>query len=127
MLGALFAVPSSGEGPDLPGPDLPRVADSPTDEEPIWFDEERHAYAYHQELARGRRIKEGKDMQGTVKMEVRPEEIIKAVKRMKKQEREAFLEDLLASTSPDYLESIREGRGQYKAKKVRTHAEVFGR
>ena len=66
-------------------------------------------------------------MQGTVKMEVRPEEIIKAVKRMKKPEREAFLEDLLASTSPDYLESIREAREQYKARKVRTHAQVFGR
>jgi hypothetical protein len=66
-------------------------------------------------------------MEGILKMEVRPEEIIKAVKKMKKREREAFLEDLLASTSPDYLESIREARGQYKARKVRTHAAVFGR
>jgi len=66
-------------------------------------------------------------MLGTLKMEVKSEEIIEAVKRMKKEEREAFLEDLLASTSPEYLASIREAREQYKARKVRTHAQVFGR
>ncbi len=66
-------------------------------------------------------------MPGTVRMEVRRDEIIEAVKRMKKGEREAFLEDLLASTSPDYLESIREARRDYKAKRVKTHAQVFGR
>jgi len=72
-------------------------------------------------------FKEGKTMLGTLKMEVKSEEIIEAVKRMKKEEREAFLEDLLASTSPDYLASIREAREQYKAKSVKTHKEVFGR
>lgn len=41
-----------------------------------------------------------------VKMEVKPEEIIEAVKRMKKEQRKVFLEDLLASTSPESLESI---------------------
>lgn len=72
-------------------------------------------------------FREDKTMPGTLKMEVRPEEIIEAVKRMKKEQREAFLEDLLASTSPDYLASIREAREQYKAGKVKTHKEVFGR
>lgn len=66
-------------------------------------------------------------MAGTVRMEVKREEIIEAVKRMKKGERDTFLEDLLASTSPEYLDSIREARGQYKAGRVKTHAEVFGR
>ena len=66
-------------------------------------------------------------MQGTLKMEVKQGEIIEAVKRMKKEEREAFLEDLLASTSPKYLASIREAREQYKARIVKTHKEVFGR
>ena len=49
-------------------------------------------------------------MMSVVKMEVRPEDIIDAVKKMRKREREAFLEDLLASTSPDYtrLASVRE-------------------
>ncbi len=62
-----------------------------------------------------------------VKMQVRPEEIIEAIKRMKKAERDAFLEDLLASTAPDYLKSIREARADYKAGRVKTHAQVFGR
>jgi hypothetical protein len=60
-------------------------------------------------------------------MEVRPEEIIDAVRKMKRGQREAFLEDLLASTAPDYLKSIREARAQFKARKVKTHSEVFGR
>ena len=66
-------------------------------------------------------------MLGTLKMEVKTEAIIEAVKRMKKEEREAFLEDLLASISPEYLMSVREAREQYKARKVKTHHEVFGR
>ena len=63
----------------------------------------------------------------TVKVEVRPEEIIDAVRKMKRGQREAFLEDLLASTAPDYLKSIREARAQFKVRKVKTHSEVFGR
>jgi len=46
---------------------------------------------------------------------------------MRKKEREAFLEDLLAATSPEYLKSIREARADYKAGRVKSHAEVFGR
>ena len=60
-----------------------------------------------------------------IKMEVKPEEIIRAVKKMKKKERDAFLEDLLAATSPDYLESIKEARADYKAGRIKTHEEVF--
>ncbi len=65
-------------------------------------------------------------MPTSVIMEVPPETIIRAVKQMKKKQRDAFLEDLLASTSPDYLTSIREARGQYKKGKVKTLKEVFG-
>ena len=61
-----------------------------------------------------------------IKIEVKLEDIIEAVKRMKKKEREAFLEDLLASTSPEYLESIREARADYRAGRVKSHEEVFG-
>lgn len=60
-----------------------------------------------------------------IKVEVKPEEIIEAVKKMGKKEREAFLEDLLASTSPDYLSSIKEARAEYKARKVKSHKEVI--
>jgi hypothetical protein len=60
-----------------------------------------------------------------IRMEIRPEEIIEAVKKMKKKERSAFLEDLLAATSPEYLESIQEARADYKDGRVQTHEEVF--
>lgn len=66
-------------------------------------------------------------MPATVTLQVKPEEIITAVKGMKKKEREAFLEDLLAATSPEYLESIKQARADYKAKRVKTHEEIFGR
>jgi len=57
-------------------------------------------------------------------IEVRPQDIIEAVKKMR--EREVFLEDLLAATSPAYLRSIKEARIDYKAGRVKTHEEVFG-
>jgi hypothetical protein len=65
-------------------------------------------------------------MAKAIRLEVKPEDIIEAVKKMKKKEREAFLEDLLASTSPEYLESIKEARADYKAGRVKSHEEVFG-
>ncbi len=61
-----------------------------------------------------------------IKVEVKPEEIIAAVKKMKKRERDAFLEDLLAATSPAYLESIRQARADCKGGWVKAHEEVFG-
>ncbi len=66
-------------------------------------------------------------MANAVRMQVRPEEIIEAIKRMKKAERDALLENLLASTAPEYLKSIREARADYKAGRVKTHAQVFRR
>ena len=66
-------------------------------------------------------------MIGTVKIQVKAEEIIEAVKSMEKRKREAFLEDLIAATSPEYLSRIREARADYKANRVKTHEEVFGK
>jgi len=63
----------------------------------------------------------------SVKIQVKPEEIIDAVKGMEKRKGEAFLENLLAATSPEYLKSIREARADYKAKRLKTHEEVFGK
>ncbi|MCX5816325.1 MAG: hypothetical protein NTX75_08795 [Proteobacteria bacterium] len=65
-------------------------------------------------------------MLNTVKIDLNRGELIKAIKAMRKKERDAFLEDLLASTSPEYLESIREARIDYKAGRIKTHTEVFG-
>jgi len=52
-------------------------------------------------------------------------QIIIAVKKMKKNDRLAFLEDLLAATSPEYLSSIREAREDYSRGRVLSHEEVF--
>jgi len=52
-------------------------------------------------------------------------QIITAVKKMKKNDRLAFLEDLLAATSPGYLASIREAREDYRRGRVLSHEEVF--
>jgi hypothetical protein len=66
-------------------------------------------------------------MLSSVKVTISQEEIIKAVKDMKKKKRDAFLEDLLAATSPEYLEGIKESRADYRASRVKTHKEVFGK
>ena len=63
---------------------------------------------------------------GAVKVPISTDEIIEAVKKMKKSDREAFIEDLLAMTSPEYLESIKETRKDYRTGKVKSHKEVFG-
>jgi hypothetical protein len=65
-------------------------------------------------------------MHKPLQIEVRPEEIIEAVKKMKKKERDAFLEDLLAATSPEYVSSIKEARADYNARRVKAHADVLG-
>ena len=65
-------------------------------------------------------------MSTAVRVAIAPEEIIKAVRGMKKNQRDAFLEDLRAATSPEYLASIKEARADYKAKRVKSHAGVFG-
>ena len=62
-----------------------------------------------------------------VKVDIAPEEIIKAVKGMKKREREIFLEDLLAATSPEYLSSIKAARAEYKVGRFKSHDKVFGK
>jgi hypothetical protein len=45
---------------------------------------------------------------------------------MKKKDWDDFLEELLATNSPEYLESIKDAREDYKAGRVKTHDEVFG-
>lgn len=61
-----------------------------------------------------------------LKVPISTDEIIEAVKKMKKLDREAFIEDLIAMTSPEYLESIKEARAEYKAGKTKSHKEIFG-
>jgi hypothetical protein len=61
-----------------------------------------------------------------VKVPIAAEEIIEAVKKMKKSERDSFIEDLLAVTSPEYLESVREARADYRAGRTKSHKDIFG-
>lgn len=60
-----------------------------------------------------------------ITLSISPEQIIAAVKKMKKEQQEAFVEDLLAAISPKYLDSIREAREDYKMGRVYSHDEAF--
>jgi hypothetical protein len=71
--------------------------------------------------------KRGDQMLENIKMEIKPAVLITALNKMPKKERDSSLEDLLAATSPEYLASIKEARADYKAGRVRSHQEVFGR
>ncbi|GAB6269798.1 MAG: hypothetical protein STSR0002_25410 [Smithella sp.] len=66
-------------------------------------------------------------MLNAIKVSLSRQEIIGAVKSMNKRDRDDFLEELLATTSPEYLKSIKDARADYKAGRVKTHDEVFGR
>lgn len=55
------------------------------------------------------------------------QQIIIAVKKMKKSDRLAFLENLLAATSPEYLASIREAREDYHRGRVLSHEKAFNK
>ena len=62
-----------------------------------------------------------------LKVPISADEIIEAVKKMKKSDREAFVEDLLAITSPEYIQSIKEARADYKTGKTKSHKEICER
>jgi len=62
----------------------------------------------------------------TLEIGLSAEQIIAAVKRMKRAAREEFIENLLAETSPEYLDSIREARADKRAGRTKSIAAVFG-
>jgi Mg/Co/Ni transporter MgtE len=66
-------------------------------------------------------------MKTDIQLSVKPDMIIEAVKAMKKKDREDFLEDLLAATSPEFLDSIEEARADYISGRVFEHQNVFGK
>jgi len=63
----------------------------------------------------------------TLEIDLGADQIIAAIKRMKKGEREGFIEDLLAATSPEYLSSIRDARADKRAGRTKTLTEIFGK
>lgn len=64
-------------------------------------------------------------MSTKITMEIEPEKIIEAVKKLNKKERDEFIEELLAASSPEYLSSIREARAEYRSGRTKSHEEVF--
>jgi hypothetical protein len=62
-----------------------------------------------------------------IKVKFSLNEIISAIKELEPKEKELFIENLLAATSPEYLESIKEAREDYKTGRVVTHEEIFGK
>ncbi|MBM4462730.1 MAG: hypothetical protein FJ012_05250 [Chloroflexi bacterium] len=62
-----------------------------------------------------------------IKMKFSIKDIISAIQELEPQKKEFFIENLLAATSPEYLESIKEAREDYRAGRVSTHEELFGK
>ncbi len=52
-------------------------------------------------------------------------EVISGIKELDPDDQEFFIENLLAVTSPEYLESIRNAREDYKRGRVIFHEELF--
>ena len=53
------------------------------------------------------------------------EELVKALQEMDDEEREWFLENLLAATSPEYLKSIEKARKDYREGRTVSAEELF--
>jgi len=65
-------------------------------------------------------------MNTVMQINLTQEQIINAIKALDEIEQQDFIEDLLATISPDYLASIREAREDYREGRVYSHEEVFG-
>lgn len=52
-------------------------------------------------------------------------DIVSAIKDLSVEERDFFVENLLAATSTEYLESIKEARKDYKEERTISHEEMF--
>ena len=62
-----------------------------------------------------------------IKVRFSHNEVISAIQELGPEEREHFIENLLAATSPEYLDSVREARADHRAGRVSTHQQVFGK
>ena len=59
-----------------------------------------------------------------IKVGLSVKDLIVALKELSAEDREFFIENLLAATNPEYLESIREARHDYRAGRIVTDAEL---
>ncbi len=60
-----------------------------------------------------------------VKVRLSLEELAAALREMGDEDREWFLENLLAATSPEYLQSIKEAREDYRQGRTVSAEELF--
>lgn len=65
------------------------------------------------------------DRESVLRIEVSLQELVKALQAMDEEDRECFLENLLAASSPEYLKSIREARGDYQQGRTIRAEELF--
>jgi len=62
-----------------------------------------------------------------IKIGLSAKDLISAIKELNGEDREFLVENLLAATSPEYLESIKEARKNYKESRTISHNELFGK
>jgi len=85
----------------------------------------RRALAGSSGCVRGATLIHGGARSHGLAVDLTPAQVIAAVQRMSVGERRAFIEDLLAATSPEYLAGIREARADRRAGRVKSLREVF--
>lgn len=62
----------------------------------------------------------------SVKLSVSVEDLAASLRAMSEEDREWFIENLLAATSPEYLKSIQEAREDYRQGRTVSAADLFG-
>jgi len=60
-----------------------------------------------------------------VKIGFSVEDLVTALRELSDEDREFFIENLLAATSPEYLKSIDEARRDYKEGRTVSYEELF--
>ena len=70
-------------------------------------------------------MNEIKDIRSKLNIGVSIKDIVAAIKDLSEEERGFFVENIMAATSPDYLESIKEARKDYKEGRTISHEEMF--
>lgn len=60
-----------------------------------------------------------------IKIGLSLKDLILAINELSTEDREFFIENLLAATNPEYLHSIEEAREDYRAGRTITHTELL--
>ena len=63
-------------------------------------------------------------MKAEIKLGLSVKDLVAALNKLSAEDRELFIENLLAATSPDYMNSISEAREDYRASRVLTDDEL---